>query len=279
MPSRRVSGPLAAALVLRWQWLSARKPRPQKRLREKLFCWRTRVFLSSGTELAPARPDQRGTNRVARGENRAILVSRPWSVDMLGAAAGLSGSAGNTVGRANRGARRFSSVGGSRHARASVSMTSFRRWVEQPISPNSCQSRCEERPAATRHAGPTLSDHETKIAEFELLRERDVSLSAQRARLLGSLAGLPSRQRVGFGKAVGEVAREVVACGGGSVEFCVSEQKGRQCLEAVLHGSVSVSASAQVWPPAEAPQSTAAARAKDWDAHLSWSAAARNRAR
>ena len=51
--------------------------------------------------------------RFAEAEMRggaARLVSQPCSVDTLGATAGLSSSAGNTVGQANRGTRHFRSV-------------------------------------------------------------------------------------------------------------------------------------------------------------------------
>ena len=54
-------------------------------------------------------------NKYEEGDRRGrlvrLLVPRPCSVDTLGATAGLSSSAGNTVGQANRGTRHFRSVG------------------------------------------------------------------------------------------------------------------------------------------------------------------------
>lgn len=78
-----------------------------------------------------------------------------------------------------------------------------------------------------------------KIAEFRIERTRDVALSAQRARLLASLAGIVSRRRTGFSKAVKEIAANAVAyAGGGMLEFRLAEEGGRQFLEAAVcdHG-------------------------------------------
>ena len=68
----------------------------------------------------PAAPRDRGigigpvAGRTKRfgtdGNISSLVVPQPTSVDTLGATAGLSGSAGNTVGQANRGTRPFNSV-------------------------------------------------------------------------------------------------------------------------------------------------------------------------
>jgi len=73
------------------------------------------------------------------------------------------------------------------------------------------------------------------IVEVRIERDRDVSLAAQRARLLASLAGLPSGRRNSFGRAVSEIARNaLVHAGGGKVELRVGEQRHQQVIEAVV---------------------------------------------
>ncbi len=72
-----------------------------------------------------------------------------------------------------------------------------------------------------------------RIAKFGIERERDVSLVAQRARLLASLAGLSSQRRSGLGRALAEVARNaVVYADGGTVEFRLRGDGRQQWLEA-----------------------------------------------
>jgi PAS domain S-box-containing protein len=74
-----------------------------------------------------------------------------------------------------------------------------------------------------------------KVAEVAIERDRDVSLSASRARLVGLLAGLASKRSAKFAKAVGEVARNaLVHAGGGKVEFRISEEDGRYFVEAAV---------------------------------------------
>ena len=72
------------------------------------------------------------------------------------------------------------------------------------------------------------------IVEVRIERDRDVSLAAQRARLLASLAGLPSGRRNSFGRAVSEIARNaLVHASGGEVELRVGEghgQRGPPCV-------------------------------------------------
>ncbi len=76
---------------------------------------------------------------------------------------------------------------------------------------------------------------ELRIAKFGIDRERDVSLTAQRARLLASLAGLPSQRRTAFGRALSEIARNAVAhAGGGIVEFRVRADGDRQWLDVIV---------------------------------------------
>lgn len=76
---------------------------------------------------------------------------------------------------------------------------------------------------------------ELRIAKFGIERERDVSLTAQRARLLASLAGLPSQRRTAFGRALTEIARNAVNhAGGGIVEFRVRAKGDRQWLEVIV---------------------------------------------
>ena len=76
---------------------------------------------------------------------------------------------------------------------------------------------------------------ELRIAKFGIDRERDVSLTAQRARLLASLARLPSQRRTAFGRALTEIARNAVHyAGGGIVEFRVRAEGSRQWLEAII---------------------------------------------
>jgi two-component system sensor histidine kinase/response regulator len=74
-----------------------------------------------------------------------------------------------------------------------------------------------------------------KVAEFAIECDRDVSLSAGRARLVGLLAGLASKRSAKFAKAVGEVARNALMhAGGGRIEFRVSEEDGRHFVEAAV---------------------------------------------
>ena len=75
---------------------------------------------------------------------------------------------------------------------------------------------------------------DVKLAEFSLEHNRDVTLAGQRARLLGSLAGLPNKRTTGLGKAVSEVTRRVLSHGRGEIEFHVSAEGDRSFVAVVV---------------------------------------------
>ena len=73
-----------------------------------------------------------------------------------------------------------------------------------------------------------------QIAEFTISRTRDIAWSGQRARLLGSLADLPSRKRANLGKAVEMVVRRVVENQrAGTIQFSRVESP-EQSIEIVI---------------------------------------------
>ena len=73
-----------------------------------------------------------------------------------------------------------------------------------------------------------------QIAEFKFDRPRDAGWAAERVRLLGSLAGLPQKQRTAFGKAVKEIVSHLVAQGKtGTIQFGLHLQ-GVQQVEAIV---------------------------------------------
>jgi PAS domain S-box-containing protein len=74
-----------------------------------------------------------------------------------------------------------------------------------------------------------------QIGKFKIGTGRDVSISAQRARLLATLAGLSSKQRAGLSKAIAEIAQNALThAGGGTAEFGIAEHKGTHFIEAVI---------------------------------------------
>jgi PAS domain S-box-containing protein len=92
------------------------------------------------------------------------------------------------------------------------------------------------------------------IAEFILKSERDIAWSAQRARLLGSMAGMAQRRRSALGKAVNSVVRHVLTSFvGGTVTFGLAEDDGKYFIEAVVRGPVGDSDDAAPQTPAEDP--------------------------
>lgn len=73
------------------------------------------------------------------------------------------------------------------------------------------------------------------IAEFTISRSRDIGWSAQRARLLGSLAELPSRKRTNLGKAVENIVRQVVESqSAGTIQFALDDDTDQQSIEIVI---------------------------------------------
>ena len=73
-----------------------------------------------------------------------------------------------------------------------------------------------------------------RIAEFKFDRLRDIAWSAERARLLGSLAGLPQKRRTNFGKAVKEIVDYAVAHERrGTIQFGIQTQGGKK-VEAII---------------------------------------------
>jgi PAS domain S-box-containing protein len=74
-----------------------------------------------------------------------------------------------------------------------------------------------------------------RIAEFQFLRERDVAWSAERARLLASLAGIPAKRRTTLGKAVRSIVGHLVAHSvGGTILYALGSEDG-QSVEIVIH--------------------------------------------
>lgn len=75
-----------------------------------------------------------------------------------------------------------------------------------------------------------------QIAEFTVCRLRDIAWSVQRARLLGSLAGLPTQRRADLGKAVEHIVGRVVSDGkSGTIQFGLQTGQFGQMVEAVIH--------------------------------------------
>ena len=73
-----------------------------------------------------------------------------------------------------------------------------------------------------------------RIAEFTFDRPRDIAWSAERARLLGSLAGLSPKRRTTFGKAVKEIVRHAIGQGTtGTIQFGL-DGEGPQQVEAII---------------------------------------------
>ena len=73
-----------------------------------------------------------------------------------------------------------------------------------------------------------------RIAEFTFDRTRDIAWSAERARLLASLAGLPPKSRLNFGKAVKAVVGHAIGQGKtGSIQFGLGQGKVQQ-VEAIV---------------------------------------------
>jgi len=71
-----------------------------------------------------------------------------------------------------------------------------------------------------------------QIAEFSISRSRDVSWSAQRARLFGSLAELPRKKQTNLGKAVEMVVRQIVDHrSSGTIQFGLNDGKSLQAIE------------------------------------------------
>ena len=74
-----------------------------------------------------------------------------------------------------------------------------------------------------------------KIAEFQIRSQRDVTRAVRRARLLAMLAGMPTWRRTAFGRAVGEIADNVIRHAGcGTITFSVTENQGQQGIESVI---------------------------------------------
>jgi PAS domain S-box-containing protein len=102
------------------------------------------------------------------------------------------------------------------------------------------------------------------IAQFEIKQDRDISMAAHRARLLASLAGLSTRQRTGFGRAVHEVTHEALHLAGtATLEFRISEEESRQLLEAVIRYRRSEAVGASPAPGEKQGESPAISRARD----------------
>ena len=75
----------------------------------------------------------------------------------------------------------------------------------------------------------------TVIAEFAICSDRDVKDTVQRARLLATLAELPTRRKTAFGKAVLEVAiNSLQYAGGGRVEFRVDTTLATPFIEVAI---------------------------------------------
>ena len=73
-----------------------------------------------------------------------------------------------------------------------------------------------------------------RIAEFTFDRPRDVAWSAERSRLLGSLAGLGAKRRASCGKAVKEIVRYAISLGKtGTIQFGL-RTKNKQQIEIVI---------------------------------------------
>ena len=96
------------------------------------------------------------------------------------------------------------------------------------------------------------------IAEFALQEERDVELTARRARLLGLLAGLSRRRRGAFSKAVSEVARRAVAHGGGRVAFGIAAVDGRHAVEVLIRCQLTVLSGTSSFAAADMPAAAVA---------------------
>jgi PAS domain S-box-containing protein len=73
-----------------------------------------------------------------------------------------------------------------------------------------------------------------RIAEFKFDRPRDVAWSAERARLLGSLAGISPKRRTKFGKAVKEIVQHAIGRGtSGTIQFGLNIGEDQQ-VEAII---------------------------------------------
>jgi PAS domain S-box-containing protein len=70
------------------------------------------------------------------------------------------------------------------------------------------------------------------IADFPIRKSRDASLAAQRARLLGMLAGLSRRECQDLGKVVSSTVAQVLEIAdNGTVRYGLGQRQGRQCVE------------------------------------------------